>query len=162
MNTAMDFKAASLKSQPCTAVVNTLKPTAGDVKLGGKKEQNPRPIDSFNASGDDGRINIVKVGRPLFISHLATLRITEVPSESAHETAPDGSTLPSRRIFDFDMLPTIIETGPTPPMTSASPCVEAWSYVSPQGRPAVRRGFLTPFCIAPPSSITDTTWSFPS
>ena len=62
----MDFKAALLKSQPCTTVVNTLKPTAGDVKLDGKKEQNARLVDSFNASGDDGRINIVKVGWPLF------------------------------------------------------------------------------------------------
>jgi hypothetical protein len=42
-------------------------------------------------------------------------------------------------MFDVNMLPTIIETGPTPPMTSESPCVESWTYVTPQGRPAVRR-----------------------
>ena len=57
----MDFKAALLKSQSRTAVVNTLKPTAADARLDGKNEQNARPVDSFNASGDDGRINIVKV-----------------------------------------------------------------------------------------------------
>ena len=64
----MDFKAALLKSQSSTAVVNTLKSTAADAKLDGKKEQNTRPVDSFNTSGDDERINIVKVGWPLFYS----------------------------------------------------------------------------------------------
>ena len=55
----MDFKAALLKSQPSIAVVNTFKPTA---KLDGKSAH---PTDSFNASGGEERINIVKVGWPL-------------------------------------------------------------------------------------------------
>jgi len=43
---------------------------------------------------------------------------------------------------NMDMLPTIMETGLTPPMKSESPCLESWAYVSPHGRLSVRRAVL--------------------
>ena len=61
----MDFKATLLKSQPCSATTSVFKPSTGDASTAGKKEQDTRPADPFNASGDEGRNPNVKVVWPL-------------------------------------------------------------------------------------------------
>lgn len=102
----MDFKAALLKSQPGTTVVHAFKPTAGNSKPDGKKEKDSRPADSFNASGDEGRINVMKVGRPLSYFPLATLKITDVGSTSARATAlEDVTSTPAHHRFGLFSTP---------------------------------------------------------
>jgi hypothetical protein len=59
---AMDFKAALLKSQPRAATANVFKPSTGDARTNGRKEQDAGAAKAFNASGDEGRNSAVKVG----------------------------------------------------------------------------------------------------
>jgi len=137
----MDFKAALLKSQPSAATANVFKPSIGDAGTNGKKASVGEP---FNASGDEGKSSAVKVGLlisyfPVWLLWRVLMLFIQRMRNRSRRRCFAASIPPPRALFDVNTLPTIIETGPTPPMSSQSPCVESWTYVAPQGRPAVRR-----------------------